>query len=126
MGVFSFVLLDHWCYKTAPDHQKFEKMWSEDIQILQQDPKVKALWPKIRDVQIKWGFGDAEAWQNKIKVPLKSNPRGSYDLDLLIIAWEENGVRGVLVQYDFVDGKTKNLITEISRTLILSNEHSKN
>jgi hypothetical protein len=118
-GITSFVLLDYWSQRNAPLAKRFESLWREDVEQLEASKKLPAPWNDIRDLEVFAGTSETREWLNLITVPLHSKKDGHFRLEVLLVAWEEDGKRGVLVQYDLVDLKTKNNIWELGRTLIL-------
>lgn len=43
-------------------------------------------------------------------------------MEVLIVAWEEEGVKGVMVQYNIEDIQTRENVYELGRTLILNRQ----
>jgi hypothetical protein len=119
-ALVAYVLLDFYASQRAPLFKRFERQWAEDVKELETSGKLPKAWGDIKEIKIIGGTPETKDWLKRIQVPLKANPEGHHTLEVLIVAWEENGKRGVLVQYNIEDGKTKNTLMEVGRTLILS------
>ncbi len=116
----SYVLLDFWSARHAPLFRRFERQWIEDVRQLEASPKLPKQWFDVKEFEIIGGTPETKKWLRQIEVPLKANPEGKHRMDVLVVVWEEEGVRGVLVQYNLEELKSKNNIWELGRTLILS------
>ena len=120
IGILAYLCFDFWSVRHAPLYSKLETQWTADIQQLEASKKLPKAWFDVRDVEVYPGTLETKNWLQHIQVPLHRKTDGHYKLKVLVIAWEENGIRGTLVQYDLMDLKTKNNIWELSRTYILS------
>jgi len=115
----SYVLLDYWSRKHSPLPQRFERLWHDDVALLEASPKLPKQWFDVKEFEIIGGTPETKQWLHQVELPLQANPNGKHKMDVLIVAWEEEGIRGVLVQYNLED-EAKNNIWELGRTLILS------
>jgi len=122
-GVLAYVVLDYWDARNAPLFKRFERQWREDVEDLEASKKLPAGWHDVKDLEIFGGTPETKEWLARIKVPLTTKKDGKHKLEVLVVAWEENGIRGALVQYDLVELKSKNNIWELGRTLILTRPH---
>jgi hypothetical protein len=96
-------------------------MWREDIELLEGSGKLPKPWFEVREIELIGGSPHARQWLKRIDVPLKDKRGdGKYRLEVLIVPWTVEKQHGVLVQYNLVDLKSKNMIWELGRTLILS------
>ncbi len=122
VSLFAFVILNFWNDRNAPLYRKFESKWAQDVQLLESSKKVHPGWFETKEIEIIGGTPETKAWLKRIQAPLKPKKEkdGSYKLEILTVAWEEEGKRGALVQYNLVDLKTQNMVWELGRTLILS------
>lgn len=121
----AYVLLDFWSAHNAPLFLRFERQWREDVQALEASGKLPKEWFDVRDVQLIGGTPETRTLLRKVVSPLKSNANGQHRLEALIVLWEEEGVLGVLIQYNLEELKSKNNIWELGRTLILSQPNAK-
>lgn len=119
-GLLAYVLLQIYSARQAPLYKKFELQWAADVELLEKSPKLPAVWKDVHDVQVIGGTPETKAWLRRIQVPITVNPKGKNHMEILVVAWEENGKRGVLLQYNIEDRETKNTLLELSRNLILS------
>jgi hypothetical protein len=115
----SYVLLDFWSGRNAPLFKRFERQWREDVELLETSSKLPKQWFDVREFEIIGGTVETKKWLAQVQAPLKSNPNGKHRMDVLVVVWEEEGVRGVTVQYNLEELATKNNISELGRTLIL-------
>ena len=120
VAALSYVLLSAWSSRNAPLWLRFERAWAADVALLESSGTLPPEWAKVRQFELIGGTPETRAWLKRVAIPLRTNPRGTYRMDVLIVAWEESGKRGALVQYNIEDLKTKNTIREIGRTLILT------
>jgi hypothetical protein len=116
----SFVLLDFWSSRNAPPYLKFERLWQEDVEQLEKSGKLPKGWSDLKDIEVIGGTAETKKWLRLVTTPIKTTPNGKHRMDVLVVVWEEDGVRGVMVQYNLEDLKTKNNIWELGRTFILS------
>lgn len=116
----SFILLDFWSSRNAPLYKRFERQWHEDVDALESSCKIPKEWFDIKDLEIIGGTPETKKFLRQVKIPLKTTPTGRHRLEALVVLWEEEGVRGVLVQYNLAQADTKNYIWELGRTFILS------
>ena len=120
VAAFAFVLLNAWSVRNAPLWKRLERRWAADVTLLEDSGKLPPAWFDVKSIDISGGTPETRGWLKLIHSPLKTNPTGQHRMDVLVVAWEEDGKRGALVQYNIEDLKTKNTVSEIGRTLILS------
>lgn len=120
VAMASFVLLDFWSTRNAPPYLKFERLWEEDVDQLEKSGRLPKGWSDLKDIDVIGGTPETKKWLRLVKVPIKTVSNGKHRMDVLVVVWEEEGVRGVLVQYNLEDIKTKNNLWELGRTFILS------
>lgn len=127
VAILSFVVLDFWSSRNAPLFKRFERQWHEDVTKLEKSAKLPKGWYDVAEIELIGGTPETKDWLRRIKVPLEPKKAdGKHKLEILVVVWEEDGKRGVLVQYNLVDLETKNMIFELGRTLILSQPRPKN
>lgn len=127
VAILSFVVLDFWSSRNAPLFKRFERQWSEDVEQLEKSKKLPKSWFDVSEVELIGGTPETKDWLRRIKVPLEPKKAdGKHKLEILVVVWEEEGNRGVMVQYNLVDLETKNMVFELGRTLILSRPRPKN
>ena len=126
IGITAFVCLSFWSKRNAPLYKRFERQWSEDVEHLEASKKLPAPWFDIKELEIIGGTPESKDWLKLIQIPLKTREDGHFKMEVLVVAWEEAGKRGTLVQYNVTDLKTKNNIWELGRTFILSQPQSGN
>lgn len=120
VGLIAFALLNYYSQRRAPLYKRFERQWAEDVRALETSGKLPPAWKDVKEIKVIGGTPETKAWLKRIEVPLKANAQGTHTMDVLVVIWEENGKRGALVQYNIEDGKTRNMLMELGRTLILS------
>lgn len=120
VGLLAFVALDYWSERNAPAHKRFARLWQEDVAKLEASPKLPRPWFDVREVEVYGGTPETKNWLRRFDPPLKANKiDGNHRLEVMIAYWEESGQKGVLVQYNLVDLKSKNMIWELSRMIML-------
>jgi hypothetical protein len=119
-AILAYVCLDFWSSRNAPLYKRFERQWKEDVEQLENSKKLPPAWFDVRDLEIYGGTPESKDWLGRIQVPLRTRAEGKHKLEVLVVAWEEDGKRGTLVQYNLVDLKTGNNIWELGRTFILT------
>jgi hypothetical protein len=120
VAAVAFVLLNMWSARNAPLWKRLEHRWAEDVELMESSGKLPAAWADVKSYDLIGGTPESRAWLKLIHPPLKTNPKGRHRMDVLVVGWEESGKRGALIQYNIEDLKTKNTVSEIGRTLILS------
>jgi hypothetical protein len=121
-GVLAFACLNYWSVKHAPLFRRVQWQWNDDIARLEASHKLPPSWNDVKEIKIIGGTPETKALLPRLEVPLKANPEGHFGMEILLVLWEESGKRGILIQYNIEDLKTKNTVAEIGRTLILD-EH---
>jgi hypothetical protein len=126
IGIIAYVCLDFWSMRNAPLPMRLERQWRDDVEQLEASKKLPPGWFDVKDIEVYGGSPETKDWLKQIQVPLSTKKDGHFKLDVLVVAWEEEGKRGTMVQYDLVDLKSGNNIWELGRTLILSRPRDKN
>ncbi len=125
-GLFAFVMLDFWSERNSPLYKKLESQWSEDVETLERSGKMPAAWFDVSEIELFGGTPETKGWLKRIEVPVRPNKeKGRHKLEVLVVVWEEEGKHGALIQYNLVDLKSQNMIFELGRTLILSENEKK-
>jgi hypothetical protein len=122
IGLFAYVTLDFYSSRNIPLYKKFEKQWQHDVQILEASGKLPKAWFNTGEIVLTGGTPDSRAWLQRIKHPLRQIKDGKTKMEVLVIAWEENGKTGVTLQYNLSDRATGEWIKEVGRTLILADK----
>ncbi len=121
VALLAFVALDFWSLRNAPIYKRFERQWTEDVQRMESSGKLPHPWFDVNKIEIIGGTPETKSWLRRIKVPLsEKRENGGHKLEVLVVAWEENGKRGVLLQYNLIKIKTGNTVWEAGRTLLLN------
>ena len=120
VAALAFVVLNAWSQRNAPMWKRLEQRWADDVALMETSGKLPPAWSDLKSIELIGGTPETRGWLKLARSPLRVNPAGHHHMDVLIVGWEENGKRGALVQYNIEDGRTKNMIKEIGRTLILS------
>ena len=118
-GIFAFSLFELWSARNAPIYKKFERQWAEDVELLESSHKLPEVWHNVKNITVIGGTPETKEWLRRIQIPVHASPQGQHRMEILVVAWEEDGKRGALVQYNIEDGKTKNNLFELGRTLML-------
>lgn len=125
-GLLSFVMLDLWSSRNAPIFKRLEQRWTDDVELLESSNKLPKGWSDIGEVELFGGNPETKALLRKIEVPIRPKKKdGGHKLEVLVVVWEAEGKRGVLTQYNLIDLKTKNMVAELSRTIMLSDPDAK-
>ncbi len=121
ISIVAYVVLDLWSARNAPLYKKFERRWSEDVRLLEESKRLPPGWFDVREIELIGGNAETKAWLRKIEVPIKVQRKdGHHKLEALIVVWEADGKRGVMIQYNLVDLKTNNMTAELARTIMLA------
>jgi len=120
VAVLAYVALDFWSTKNARPHKKFERLWAEDVELLEKSKKLPPPWFKVREIKLIGGTPETKAWLKRIQVPLRTNADGTHNLEVILVVWDESGKKGVMIQYDLVDINSGENVWELGRTLIVS------
>jgi hypothetical protein len=120
VSLLAYACFEHWSQKNMPLYARLERQWQEDVTILEASQKLPTAWFDVRDLEVIGGTPETRDWLKRIRVPLTTHKEGKYGMEVLVVAWEESGKRGTLIQYNLTDLKSKNGIWELGRTLILS------
>lgn len=126
IALAAFVLLDFWSGRNAPPYLRFQRLWQEDVDQLEASAKLPKGWFDLKEIDVIGGTAETKKWLRLVKVPIKTKPNGGHRMDVLVVVWEEDGIRGVMVQYNLEDLATKNNIWELGRTFILSRPGDRN
>jgi hypothetical protein len=125
VAVMAYVALDFWTGRNAPYYKRFERQWREDVRRLEKSGKMPKFWFDVGEVVVTGGTADTRSWLQRIQVPVVARKNGNFKLDILVVAWEENGKIGALVQYNVSDRNNGNGMWELGRTLILDDKTQK-
>lgn len=121
LALLSFVILDFWHSRNAPAFKKFERLWSDDLELLEKSGKLPPGWFDVKEVEIIGGTPETKRLLKRIQVPISSkNPEGKHRIEVLLVLWEEGGKLGVTIQYNLSQIETRNQVLELGRTLILN------
>lgn len=121
LAISAYIVLDYWHLRNAPLYKRFERQWAQDIDSLEKSRKLPPPWFDVAEVELIGGNPEGKKWLKQIKVPVDAkNAKGHHKLEVLIVPWHEDGKDGVMLQYNLVDLKTKNMIFELGRTLLLA------
>lgn len=116
----SYLILDLWSSRNGPIGQRFQRLWYNDVRLMEDSGKLPKPWWNIKEVTVVGGTPDTKKMLRQVAHPIKTSPDGQYNMEILIVYWEEEGVRGVLVQYNIEDIKSRENVFEEGRTLVLS------
>lgn len=103
--------------QAPPPHKlQLQSLWEDDLKLLRSHKKLHKDWEKIKEVEMIGGTPTAKKWVQSLKSPLKTNPKGLYKLEVLVLSWNDQKAEGAIVQYDLIDMKSGNLVWELGRT----------
>ena len=120
LGLTAYVLLDYWAFKNGHPVQKLDRLWNDDIAILEASKKLPPAWFKIKNLELYGGTDEAKAWLKRLHPNIKTQKDGTHTLEVLLLVWEEDGKKGAVIQYNLTDLKSKNMVWELGRTFILT------
>lgn len=127
IGILAYLTLNFWSLRHAPLHVRLERLWKEDVYLLESSGKLPPAWYEIAEIEVIGGTPQTKNWLKRIQIPLKpKGSKGKYNMEILVVAWEEDGIHGALVQYNLTDIATRNTVFELGRTLILADAKSQN
>lgn len=106
-------------YEWLGKAEKLEFLWEQDLKKLAQENKLPPFWSEIKSYEVFGGTELAKDWAKKITPPIKLNPKGKYQLEILLLSFKEEDRLGAVIQYDAVEIESKNLVWEIGRTFLL-------
>ena len=119
LGIFiSFTFLHLDFYLKKPQ-DKFAAAWQADIQLLEKSGKLPKEWKEIREISVKGQASPVTEWVGEVTPPIPAFKAGKYRLNVFVIHWIDGYRYGVVIQYDLVDLKSQNVVSEIGRTLKL-------
>ena len=124
LGLLIVVAIALWDIGTAPSTAElFLTLWSEDIQQLQAEQKLPVEINDLKILAIQPLNQEAKNILEVIQPPFLSQTDGQFTLEILMDVWEEEGQKGVFLQYDLIapDGNT---LWELSRTILLPESSS--
>ncbi len=98
-------------------NQKIESLWKQDLELLVRNRKLPKEWIDVSEVKVNPLGESAKNLLKDIQVPISTKPNGAYTLEVSVDDWEENGKKGVMIQYQLFDNKSQNLVWELGRTL---------
>lgn len=120
-GLIAFIALDYWSAHTASLPRQFERQWNDDVESLEQSQKLPKGWFEVSQVEIHGGTPESRQWLKLVQAPIAAKSKdGQYKLEVLVVVWEEEGQRGVLVQYNLVHLPSQNMVWELGRTFLLA------
>src|SRR5689334_6848187 len=96
-GLAAYVLLDFYSQQKAPLYKRLERQWAADVQQLEASGKLPAAWAQVKEIVLIGGTPETKTWLQRMQIPLKENPKGVHRMEVLVVAWEENGKRGALI-----------------------------
>ncbi|NJL24287.1 MAG: hypothetical protein HC902_03315 [Calothrix sp. SM1_5_4] len=121
IGILAYVTLDFWSSRNAPLYRKFERSWRADVNLLEASRKLPAAWFDVKEIELTPGTPETKAWLQRMQIPLQvKKTDGNHKLEILVVAWEEEGKRGALVQYHLVNIESGNTVWGLGRTYVLS------
>lgn len=119
-GLVSYILLDAWSARNAPLYRRFERFWSQDVELLTRSSKLPKSWYEVSEIKIIPGSIETKNLLNRFESPLKvTKLDGPNRLEVIVYAWKEGEKIGVLMQYNIEDIASRNTLWELNRTLIL-------
>lgn len=97
----------------------FSSVIQKDLKLLKKDKKLRRIFAKVSEVQVKPMSKVAQKWLNKNHFPLRMNYKGNLRAEISIDHYKEGNKLFAIVEYHFVDLTTKNTYWEFARTLRL-------
>ena len=106
-------------YWLLPPEQKLLSSWKADLQLIK-DKNQAALLKRVGQIRLRANdHSPAADWVERIQAPIEKSKSGDILADVFLIHQIEGNRYGVIVQYEFIDIKTKNKVGEFARTLWL-------
>ncbi len=106
-------------YWLLPPEQKLISSWKSDLQLIK-DKNQAALLKRVGQIRLRANdHSPAAEWVERIQAPIEKSKSGDILADVFLIHQIEGHRYGVVVQYEFIDIKTKNKVGEFARTLWL-------
>lgn len=103
-----------------PPEQKFAKAWRDDLDLLQKTGHFPQAWNQLASTEFTSQESQVQKWYEITNSPFTtSKQNGRYKLQILAIHFIQKYRYGVILQYSWVDLKTRDTVGEIGRTLEL-------
>ena len=99
---------------------KWAQAWRSELE--KTDMELPKQWARVGSIALYPTDWKHKFWLQWVKAPISINPKGDYHLDILILSWDENNQRFVVLQYNLRerDGR-QNMIWEGGQTLQILN-----
>ncbi len=102
--------------------KKFSNLWQKDLDYLS---ALKGFpeWQEIKSVSFISGNRLARSFLLQAPLPrqitaIKNTKKSKFNLEIVVVAWNDAKETGIVLQYELLDSKTRNKQWEFSRTLI--------
>lgn len=95
----------------------FYALWKQDLEKLMINKKLPLEFGQIEKIEYIPLTEDTKHLLEKIRAPIKTNPKGKFTLQITLDDWKDEKGHGYLIQYNLMDSQTKNNIWELGRTL---------
>lgn len=108
----------------ASPPERLEILITNDLNILSESNSLPKELHQLANVEVFGGTDATKIWIQKMKFPFKTSEEGTHDLEVLLVDWTENSKEGVMVQYNLNEKASGNMVWELGRTFILSDQKS--
>ncbi len=95
----------------------FYSLWKQDLEKLMEYKKLPYEFGEIEKIEYFPLSDNTRVLLEKIKAPIKVNPKGKFTLQITFDDWHDEKGHGYLIQYNLLNSSTKNNIWELGRTL---------
>jgi hypothetical protein len=106
-------------YWLLTPNEKFQQSWTEDVKLLEKTGQLPKEWQQISEINVRTDTSPVQDWIDKNRMPIQRTASGSYRLDIFLTHWIDHNRYGVVVQYDLIEKKSKNLVWHLGRTFKL-------
>lgn len=108
----------------ASPPERLEILITKDLNALSEANSLPKEIGQLAKVEVFGGTDSTKIWIQKMRFPFKTSDEGTHELEVLLVDWTENAKEGVMVQYNLNDKASGNMVWELGRTFILSDQRS--
>ncbi len=106
-------------YWLQPPAERFATAWREDLALLRATGHFPPAWDELANVEFSSNESTVQDWFKATASPFRTRKGAQYKLQILAIHFIDKHRYGVMIQYNWIDLKTKNTVGELARTLTI-------
>jgi len=112
-GLFFYQFLN---FESMTKIERLNYLWKRDVKVLKATNHLHKGWSQIRSFKTFSGSKRAKSWLSQLEIPVKKNKDGVYQLEILILEFEDQQADHAVIQLNLVNLETKNMVWELGRT----------